>query len=383
MDFALSQEQKAVVETSRGLARRHAPDIRVSWDDAEMFSWEFLEALAGHGLTGIDLPEHLGGQGLSLLDAVLVIESVAQTAPHLADVVHATNFGAIRQMAAFSQSELLEATVREVLGGRSLPSIAMSEPGAGSAVNDLATRARRENGGYRIKGEKTFNTFGPIATHYVVWARFGDGKRELGAVVVPATSEGLIRGAPKRFISGEQFCSLHFDDVLVSNDYVLMRDDGLRKMMSVFNIERLGNAARSIGLGQLALDLATEYMLERVTGGHRLSEWQGLRWKVADMRMRLDAARLLVYRAASELRDGLPDPGFVAVAKCSANEAGFFAADSALQIFGGFGYTSEGPLEYIWKRTRGWMIAGGSVEIMRNRIASDHLNGFRRPVRIP
>jgi alkylation response protein AidB-like acyl-CoA dehydrogenase len=379
MDFTLSDEQRAVVETSRSLARRYAPDVRVSWEDAESFSWEFLEALAGHGLTGIDLPEHIGGQGLTLLDAVFVIEAVARTAPHLADAVHATNFGAIRQVAAFSSSELLKDTVRGVLAGKLLPSIAMSEPGAGSAVNDLTTRARQEAGGYRLKGEKTFNTMGPIATHYVVWARFGDGARELGAVVVPATAGGFVRGAPKRFISGERFCSLHFDDVLVTSDHVLLKDDGLRQMMAVFNIERLGNAARSLGLGQLALDLATDYMLQRVTGGRRLSDLQGLRWKLADMRIKIDAARLLVYRAASELRNGLPDPGFVAAAKCFANEAGFFAADSALQIFGGYGFTTEGPLEYIWKRTRGWMIAGGSVEIMRNRVASEQLRGFRRP----
>jgi hypothetical protein len=378
MDFALSDEQKAVIETSSGLARRHARDTPVSWEEAASFSWDFLQALAEHGLTGIDLPEHLGGQGMTLFDAVLVIESVASTAPHLADAVHATNFGAIRQIAAFAQSACLEDTVRDILAGRALPSIAMSEPGAGSAVNDLTTRARRENDTVRIKGEKTFNTLGLVATHYVVWARFGDRDRELGAVVVPATSDGFVRGAPRRFISGELFCSLHFDDVLVSSDNVLMEDDGLRKMMSVFNIERLGNAARSVGLGQLALDLATDYMIERVTGGRRLADMQGLRWKLADMRIRLDAARLLVYRAASELRDGLPDPGSVAVAKCFANEAGFFAADSALQIFGGYGYTTEGPLEYIWKRTRGWMIAGGSVEIMRNRVASDQLRKASR-----
>jgi alkylation response protein AidB-like acyl-CoA dehydrogenase len=382
MEFALSDEQKLVVETSCGLARRYAPAAAVSWDDAQLFSWDFLKALSHHGLTGIDLPEHLGGQGMELIDAVLVIEAVARTAPHLADAVHATNFGAIRQMSAFSQSPQLEDTVRDVLAGRALSSIAMSEPGAGSAVNDLTTRARRDNGGYRVKGEKTFNTLGPIATHYVVWARFGDRDRQLGAVVVPATADGFSRGAPRHFISGELYCSLHFDDVLVSSDFVLMEDDGLRKMMSVFNIERLGNAARSVGLGELALDLATDYMLERVTGGQRLSDMQGLRWKLADMRIRLDAARLLVYRAASELRDGLPDPGSVAVAKCFANETGFFAADTALQIFGGYGYTTEGPLDYIWKRTRGWMIAGGSVEIMRNRVASEQLRGFGRPAQV-
>jgi alkylation response protein AidB-like acyl-CoA dehydrogenase len=375
MEFTLSPQQQEAVDLARRLARKVAPNPLVSWEDAKDFSWEFLTALADHGLTGIDLPESLGGQDLTLLDAVLVIEAVAATAPHLADAVHATNFGAIRQMAAFATSQRLEESVRKILAGRALPSIAMSEPGAGSAVNDLRTRARLEAGGYRVNGEKTFNTFGPIATHYVVWARFGDGPRELGAVVVPAEAPGLNRGATKRFISGEQYCSLHFDDVVVEPDLLLLDNDGLRQMMSVFNIERIGNAARSVGLGQLALDLATTYLLNRETGGKRLSDMQGLRWKLADMRMRIDAARLLLYRAASTLKDGLPDPALVAMAKCFANEAGFFAADSALQLYGGYGYTTESPLEYIWKRTRGWMIAGGSVEVMRNRVAVEQLRG--------
>lgn len=373
MDFTLSDEQKAVIETSSALARKHAPDVRVTWEDAGQFNWEFLKDLAAHGLTGIDLPEELGGQGMGLLDSVLVIESVAQTAPHLADAVHSTNFGAIRQIAQCARTEALKDVIRAVVEGRALPSIGMSEPGAGSAVNDIKTRARREGDGYRLKGEKVFNTNGPVATHYVVWARFGDGPRDIGALVVPAESEGFERSSSTRFISGELYCSLHLDDVLVPEDNMLMDTDGLKRMMSVFNIERIGNAARSIGLGQLALDLATTYMQDRVTGGKRLADWQGLRWKVADMRMRLESARLMVYRASIQLRDGLPDAGMVAAAKCVANEAGFFAADSALQIYGGYGYTTEGPLDYIWKRTRGWMIAGGSVEIMRNRVAADQL----------
>jgi hypothetical protein len=151
-------------------------------------------------------------------------------------------------------------------------------------------------------------------------------------------------------------------------------------MMSVFNIERIGNAARSIGLGQLALDMATEHVLVRETGGRRLSDFQGLRWKLADVRMRIEAARLLVYRAAACSNDGLPDAAQVAMAKCVANEAGFFAADTAMQIFGGYGYTTESPLDYIWRRTRGWMIAGGSVEMMRNRVATDQLRAGRGAV---
>lgn len=377
MDFDLTDEQRQAVKVAGDLARHYAPNVRVSWEDAATFSWDFYRAIAEQGFTGIDLPERLGGQGLTLLDAVLVIEAVARCAPHLADAIHATNFGAIRQMATHANSPAVEDVVRAVMCGTALPSIAMSEPGAGSAVHDLSTRAFRHENKIRIRGEKTFNTFGPIATHYVVWARFGAGPKDIGAVVVPSDLNGLTRGATKRFISGEQYSSLHFDDLEVDDSYLLMDHDGLRKMMSVFNIERLGNASRSLGLGRLALDLATDYLLNRVTGGKRLSDMQGLRWKIAEVRMRLDAAQLLVYRAAAVHNGSLPDQGQVAAAKCVANEAGFFAADTALQIFGGYGFTTESPLEYIWKRTRGWMIAGGSSEVMRNRVAALHLNATR------
>jgi alkylation response protein AidB-like acyl-CoA dehydrogenase len=373
MDFTFSDEQREMTELAAALAYRHHPNPYVSWDDAGAFPWEFMRDAAGHGLTGVDIPEAQGGQELTLLDAVLVIEAVATRAPHLADAIQASNFGAIRQASAFGSERLVAEVVRPVLSGQGLVTIAMTEPGGGSALSDLRSTARRDGGDVIVNGSKVFNSNGPHATHFVVWVRFGPEKADVGAVVVPADVSGFSRGVTERFMSGEAHCALMFDECRVPADYVLLDRDGMRRMMAVFNIERLGNAARSFSYGEFALRLAVSYMLDRETAKGRLADYQGLQWKLADMRLRLDAARLLVYRAAAELRGGVPDGLNTSLAKLAANEAGFEAANQALQIFGGYGYTDDSPLNYIFKRTRGWMIAGGSVEMQRNRIARELL----------
>ena len=373
MNFELSDEQAALAEMAAGLGARREPDPNVSAEEAGEFPWDFARELREHDLTGIDLPEAKGGQGLDLFDSVLVLSAVAGNAPHLADAVQATNFGAIRQVAAFGGERLIDEVLRPALSGRALLTVAMSEPSGGSALGGLHTRARRVGDTVVVNGGKVFNSHGPHATHCVVWARFGAEPETIGAVVVPTDTRGFSRGATERYMSGEVHCALSFDDCEVPAEYVLLDGDGMRRMMPVFNIERLGNATRSHAFGELALRLATEHMLERETGGGRLADHQGLRWKIADMRLRLDSARLLVYRAALQLRDGNPDPLNTSLAKLAANEAGFYAASEALQIFGGYGFTEDSPLNYVFKRTRGWMIAGGSVEVQRNRIAAELL----------
>lgn len=377
MNFELSPERRQVVEVARGLARRYERTPYVSWDDAGAFPWEFMREIAQHGLTGIDIPEEHGGQGLELLDSMLTIVAVASVAPHLADAVQATNFGAVRQIAAFGSERVREEVLQPIFAGEAFATIAMSEPGGGSALALLRSRARREGNDIVIDGAKVFNSGGPHATHYVAWVRFGEEKEDIGAVVVPADTPGLERGATERFVSGEAHCALSFDECRVPAEYVLVDRDGMRRMMSVFNIERLGNASRSYAYGELALRLATDHLLTRETAGGRLADHQGLRWKLARMRMQLDAAQLLLYRAASQLRDGVPDPMHTSIAKCAANEAGFDAANQAMQIFGGYGFTTDSPLDYIFKRTRGWMIAGGTVELQLERIGREVLKRHR------
>lgn len=377
MNFELSDEQDALVEMARGLSTRHLASAAVTWEEAGEFPWAFMKELADHGLTGIDAPEACGGQGLTLLDSVLVIEAIATCRPHLADAVQAANFGAIRQLVAFGGERVITDVVKPVFAGGALATIAMSEPGGGSALSKLRTSGRYEGDEVVISGSKVFNSNGPHATHYVVWLRFGPEREDIGAVVVPADTPGFERGADERFMSGEKHCTLSFDACTVPADYVLVQQDGMRQMMPIFNIERLGNATRSYGYGEYALQLATSYLLERETAGGRLADYQGLRWKLADLRLKLDSAKLLLYRAATELRNGVPDALYTSAAKLAANEAGFEAAHQALQIFGGYGYTDDSPLNYVFKRTRGWMIAGGSVELQRERIAREMLRRHR------
>jgi len=369
MDFELTQEQAELVAMAAGLATRQQPTPQVSWKDAGEFPWEFARELAEHGLTGISIPESIGGQGLGLMEAVLVLEAVGSNAPHLADAVQATNFGAIQQIAAFAGEKARQDVLSPILQGNALATIGMSEPGAGSAVSHLRTRAVRDGRFVRITGHKIFNSNGPHATHYVVWARFGEERDQVGAVIVPADAPGFSRGKTERFLSGEAHCALIFDDARVPVEYVLMERDGIRKLMSVFNIERLGNATRSLAFGELALRLALEHLTERETGGRRLFDYQGLQWKIADLKLRLEGARLLLLRAACEGRGGgAPSSLNTSLAKLACNESGFEAANQALQIFGGYGFSTEYPFQYLLMRTRGWMIAGGSVELQRDRI---------------
>lgn len=369
MDFGLTDEQRTLQDSvSRiGEALGRIPTS----EDA--YPFEYLTTLARYGLTGIDLGEDRGGQGQDLMDAIVVIEAMTRVNPRGGDAVQATNFGAIRQIAALGDRLVWERYLAPLLAGNALASVAITEADAGSAVGEMRTRARIEGDEVVIDGSKVFNSNGPFVTHYVVWARFAPGSRGIGAVIVPADAPGFSRGKAERYLSGEVHSTLHFDGCRVPIENVLASEGGLHRLMPIFNIERIGNAARSLACGQRALDLAVEHLGTRRQFGRPLADFQGLRWKVAEVRTKLEAARLMLYRAATETTDGMPDATLAAMAKLACNTAGYDAANEAVQIFGGYGMSTEYPLAYLLARTRAWMIAGGSVEVLKNRIADDML----------
>lgn len=368
MDFRLTEEQMALRESARRLAvDRFAPKA-FTW---EGFPWPNARTLAESGLTGIAIPVEDGGQGGTLMDAVLVMEAVSEVCPHSGDAVQATNFGAIRQIAAFGNDRLKEEVLPLLLSGEGLVSAGMSEPEAGSALTDLRTTARYEGDEVVLNGQKVWNSHGPDITHTVIWCRFGPRTRDIGAVLVPVDAPGFTKGPAESYMSGEHHCALILDDCRVPRDHVLADEDALRRMFTIFGVERVGNAMRALALAQSAFDRAVEHVKVREQFGRPLCDFQGLQWRFADSRIKLDAARLLLYRAVANADAGAPDPTESAIAKCFANEAAFEVANQALQAFGAAGYSTAFPLEYLVRRIRGWMIAGGSVEMMRNRIAED------------
>ncbi|MCL4760258.1 MAG: acyl-CoA dehydrogenase family protein [Burkholderiales bacterium] len=369
MNFDLGEEQRAFRDAVAAFAARHLADGALARAHSPDYPWDVAKAMAGQGLLGITVPEQDGGQGGTLMDAVLAIEAVAAACPRSADVVQAGNFGAIRVLAQYATDEQKERLLRPLLAGERLIAVAMTEPEAGSAVTELRTIATPDGDGYRIQGSKVFTTHGRHADCFLVYVRYGPGLDGIGSVIVERGTEGFTTGQPSRFLSGEEWNQLYFEDVRVPERNVLLREGGFRKQMAGFNVERIGNTARSLALGRYAFDAAREHALTRRQFGRALCEFQGLQWKFADLRMKLDAAQLLLYRAAVNADRGFPSAQETAIAKAFCNQVGFEASSEAMQVMGGLGYSEESLVEYCFRRTRGWMIAGGSIEILKNRIA--------------
>jgi alkylation response protein AidB-like acyl-CoA dehydrogenase len=321
------------------------------------------------GLLGLSIPEDKGGQGAGLLAAVTAIQAVATGCPRSADVVQAGNFGAVRTFAEYATPAQREQYLPDLLAGRTLMALGMTEPEAGSAVTELRTSARKVDGGYVVNGSKMFSTHSADATLFLVYVRYGPGTNGIGSVLLERGADGFEIGPPSTFMNGEHWCALHFDDCFVPDDRVLLGEGGFKRQISGFNVERIGNAARSIALGRYAFDTAVEHARTREQFGRRLAEFQGLQWMFAEAAVDLDAAQLLLQRAALEGDEGIPSAQSTAIAKYAANRAGFRAADVALQAMGATGFSQESLVEYCFRRTRGWIIAGGSAEILKNRIA--------------
>lgn len=373
MDFNLTNEQSELQKWARSFAKEKFSEKAYTWVRNQEVPWENAKVLAEHGLMGMTLSEEDGGQGMSLMDAIIVMEEVAKVCPSTADMLQVGNFGAIRQLAAFGSRELKDRIMPSILSGEKLISVAMSEPNAGSAVTDLNTKARIEGDKVIINGSKVFNTHGPHNSYYVVWVRFGDSVKTSGSILVERDAPGFTVGKTETHMSGEEHCALYFEDCEVPLGNILVPEDGFRKMFTMFNIERMGNTSRSLALAQAAFDLAVEHAKERQQFGRPLAEFQGIQWKLAEMKMKLDAGRLLLYRAATNADKGAPNPTEASIAKAYINTTAFEVAHEAVQIFGGYGYSTDYPLEYIFRRVRGWMIAGGTPEMLKNKIAEDVL----------
>ena len=374
MDFRLTSEQEQFRDSVLRFSRKElAPGALARAHDPK-YPWDVAKKMAQQGLLGITIAEADGGQGGTLLDAVLAIEAVATACPRSADVIQAGNFGPIRVLAEYGSAHHKQ-YLKKLLSGEAVISVGMTEPEAGSAVTDLATKATRDGKGWRINGSKIFTTHSAYADLILTYVRFGPGVGGIGSVLIETKS--VRRGKASRFMSGEEWAELYFDDVFVPDEMVLLGEGGFKKQIAGFNVERIGNAARSLALGRYAFEAARAWALQRRQFGRLLAEFQGLQWKFADMKVKLDAAQLLLYRAAVNADRGFPSPEETAIAKAACNQAGFDVANDALQAMGATGYSSDTLVEYCLRRCRGWMIAGGSIEILKNRIA-ESIFGLKR-----
>ena len=367
MDFRLTEQQRMFRDSVAAFARKELSQGALERAHDAEYPYEISKKMSAAGLLGIMIAEDDGGAGGTVMDAVLAIEEVAKFCPRSADVIAEGNFGAIRVLAQFASADQKKRYLAPLLSGDEMIVVAMTEPDAGSATTDLTTTATPDVDGFRINGSKIFPN--PLADQYLVYVRYGPGVGGIGSVMMRRTAPGFSIGKVSKFMSGNHWAPIFFDNVYVPPEDVLLPAGGFKKQIQGFNAERIGNAARSLAYGRYCFDLARQYALDRKQFGRPLCEFQGLQWKFADMKVKLDAAQLLLYRAATNADRGFPAADETTVAKLMCNQTGFDVANDSLQVMGGLGFTQETLVEYCVRRSRGWLIAGGSVEILKNRLA--------------
>jgi len=378
---ALTPEQLQLKELAAEVARSVYAPQAAQWDrDRTPLPRAEVQRLADLGFLGVAIPEEYGGAGGSLLDALIVIEELAKECRPAAFQVFEANVGPARVIEFFGTDEQRKQYLPQVVAGDVTMAIGISEPDAGSAATDMRTRAVLADDHYALTGTKRWISNGGHADHYLVYCRMADkpGAAGIGALIVPADTPGLIFGPREHLMGWRSIPSadLIFQDARVPARNLVVAAGGFAKLFGVFAIERLGNSTMSLAIGQAALDRAVGYVQQRAQFGRPLIEFQNVQMMIAEMKMQVDAARLLIARAAVNAAHGLPDPLEVSVAKCFANEMAKRVSDLAMQAHGGNGYTEEFGLERLHRDAHGWAIAGGTPAMQRIRIASE-LTGRR------
>ena len=362
MEFEFDQEQQMIRDSASAIAETEFAETAFTWEST--YPYENREILAENGFLGIALPEEYGGGGYGPLEVVLAQEAIGRVCPDTAHILSRSSMGPPRVIAELGSDYLKDRYLADVCRGESVLSVAISEPNAGSDAGGMRTSATVDGDEVRLDGQKAWITKGTIADGFLVYARFDDG---IGAVVVDADAPGLTVGDGYENMAGHVQTDLFFDDCVVPTEQILVRgDNSFKQLLQEFNVERCHNAMMCVACGLNAFDSAVEHAGSREQFGQPIAEFQGIEWKLARMAMSLEAARLLIYRAAS--RDS-PNRLETSVAKVMGNEVGQAVVDEALQIHGATGYMKGHPLEYLYRWVRGWQIAGGTVETQLNTIA--------------
>lgn len=373
-----ASEQKAVRELAASVAQERYAPRAAEWDaERTSFPHEERRFLGSLGLLGVSLPEEYGGSGRPLADSLIVIEELAKHCRPAAFQVFEANTGPAQVVSLLGSDDQKRALLPKVVSGESTIAVAISEPDAGSAATDMTTRAVHAEGAYTLRGRKRWISNGGEADHYLVYCRLSDapGAKGLGALLVEADRAGVSFGEPERLMGfrGIPSADVIFDDVVVPERNLLIGAGGFRSLFTAFSIERLGNTTMSVAIGQAALDRTLDYVQHRTQFGKPLIEFQSIQLTVADMMLQVEAARLLLLRAAENAGHGLPNPLEVSLAKCTANEMAKQVTDLAMQLHGGNGYTEEYGIERLHRDAHGWALAGGTPTMQRIRIVSELL----------
>ena len=375
MDFTLTSEQTELQAAARRYARERLPALACELERTDSPpSRELIADYARHGFLGVNVPVRLGGLGLGNLEALIVLEEFGKISSAIAFPVFESCVGPVRAIERFADPALAERVVPRVCAGEVVVAVSMSEPQAGSALTDLSTRAQRRGEHFVLNGTKRWCSGGGHADGYVVYCRMSDqtGAGGIGAVYVEKGTPGLSFGAAETLMGfrGVPCSDLIFEECSVPADNLVAPAGGFGKLMAAFDLERCGNATMALAQASGALEDIVHYVQERQQFGKPIVEFQAVQLRLAEMQIRVDAARLLIWRAASNAQNGLPSVLESSMAKCYANEIAREVCGHAVQLMGGYGYSRQYPMERRLRDAWGWGIAGGAIDIQKVNIAA-------------
>lgn len=374
MNFQLTSQQVELIAQTRQFATEEIAPYAARWDAEEHIPRSQIAKYVHQGWFGMTLPQKYGGRDMNALDVILVIEEVAKHCGVSARLIVDHNFGAVGTILNFGSEEQRARVLPQVCRGEKLMSIGMTEPEAGSALTELRTAAQEDGDHYLLNGEKRWITGAGEREFTLVYARFGDipGPPGIGAILVEEGTPGFIYGPriPSLGVRGVREGVLQFANARVPKEnLVVPPGSAFKNLMSAYNGQRVGASAVALGLAQGAFDYALAYAEERRQFGRRITDFQNTQFKLADMAIELEAARLLVYRAAAGAQATITDRYQSSVAKVFVSEMAIQVTSAALQLLGGEGYGRHHPVERMFRDARAFTLAGGSAEMQRLGIA--------------
>lgn len=375
MNFTMTPDQRELQAAARDFARAELPAIAATLERENIPpSHELVHRYAEMGFLGINVPSELGGLGLGNLEALIVLEEFAKISSAVAFPIFESSVGPVRAIEHFAPEALKRRVVPAVCRGEMVVAVSMSEPDAGSALTDLKTRGVVQGDKVILNGNKRWCSGGGHADAYLVYCRLSDepSARSIGAVLVEKGAPGLTFGPNEQLMGfrGIPSSDLYFDNCEVPAENIVVPAGGFKKLMEAFDLERCGNATMALGQASGALEDICVYVQERKQFGKPIAEFQAVQLKLAEMQMKVDAARLLIWRAASNAQDGLPSVLDSSLGKCFANTIAREVTGDALQLMGAYGYSKDFPMERRLRDSWGWGIAGGAIDIQKINIAA-------------
>jgi alkylation response protein AidB-like acyl-CoA dehydrogenase len=380
--FVLTEEHEMIRQAARDFAQKEIAPIAAEYDESGEFPSKTIRKMGEMGFMGIEVPEEYGGAGMDTLSYVLALEEICKADAAHGTIMSVNNslfcYGILR----FGTEEQKQTYLKAVASGQAIGAYSLTEPMSGSDAGTMRSRAVRDGDFYILNGRKSWVTSGPVADYVVVFMLTDPEKKHKGvtAFIVDAKTPGFIRGKkePKLGIRASATSELVFEDCRVPVRCRLGEEgEGFKIAMTVLDAGRIGIATQALGLSEAAYEAALAYAREREAFGHKIGEFQGISFKLADMKTRIEASRLLIYNAAmAKQRAKQTGERFnteAAMAKLFASETAMFVTHAALQIHGGIGYSKELPIERYFRDAKITEIYEGTSEIQRLVIARSEL----------